>query len=58
MTSTNSADRVAFLPEYWYVPATLADLECRHGEIGGCDACELEAEQAALDRELELEAAR
>lgn len=55
MSTVDRAGRVHYLPEVWLVPDTLVDLECRHGEIGGCDACELEAEQAALDRELELE---
>lgn len=55
MSTVDRAGCVHYLPEVWLVPDTLADLECRHGEIGGCDACELEAEQAALDRELELE---
>ena len=58
MSTVDRAGRVHFLPEVWLVPDTLADLECRHGAIGTCDACELEAEQAALDRELELEAVR
>lgn len=48
-------NRVPYLPEVWLVPANLADLECRHGNLWPCDACELEAEQADLERELELE---
>lgn len=57
MSAVVKVNRVPYLPEMWWVPATLADLECRHGELGGCDACEVEAEQAALEREQELEVA-
>lgn len=55
MSTIDRAGRVHFLPEVWLVPDTLADLECRHGEIGGCDACELEADQQALGREVGIE---
>jgi hypothetical protein len=50
--------RVAVQAPTWFVPPTLADLECRHGNLWDCDACELDRERAALDRELELEAVR
>ena len=58
MTGTTSVDRVGFLPEYWFVPATLADLECRHGRIGTCDDCGDRDRQVDEQRELELEAVR
>ena len=58
MNGTNCVDRVGWLPEYWHVPATLADLECRHGELNGCTACDREDREAELDREPELEAVR
>lgn len=57
MTATNCVDRVGWLPELWYVPATLADLECRHGNLWPCDACEREAEQQALEAEVAAEVA-
>lgn len=42
MSAAAERYRVPFLPEVWLVPATLADLECRHGELGGCSRCQLE----------------
>lgn len=55
MSGIGAGARVPFLPEVWLVPATLADLECRHGELGGCTACDRDDRQAELERELELE---
>ena len=54
MNAAGEVYRVPFLPETWLVPATLADLECRHGRLGGCTDCELEADQSAIAGELEL----
>jgi hypothetical protein len=48
-------NRVPFLPEVWMVPITLADLECRHGELGGCDQCDLGVDDRELADDQALE---
>ena len=45
-------ERVPFLPEVWMVPATLADLECRHGLIGGCRECDAAAARRKEEDEM------
>lgn len=39
--SDERVDHVPFMPEVWLVPANLADLECRHGNLPGeCAECD------------------
>lgn len=58
MSGTTCVDRVGYLPEYWYVPPTLADLECRHGRLDDCAECEVDEHQVDEQAELEPEAVR
>ena len=50
MSGYSQVDRVEVLAPVWSVPATLADFECRHGNLGRCEACELE--RLELDEQL------
>lgn len=58
MSATNCVDRVGYLPEYWFVPPALADLECRHGRLDDCAECHVAEHHVAEQAELELEAVR
>lgn len=55
--SAGDDDRcVALLAPTWSVPATLADLECRHGRLDACVDCAGDDHQVD-EQQLELELA-
>ena len=58
MSAVDAEARVAVLAPTWSVPATLADFECRHGELSGCTRCAADDLQAELDRQLDLKVGR
>ena len=58
MSGLDRSTRIALQAPVWFVPATLADLECRHGRLDDCAECHLDERQVDEQLELELEAVR
>ena len=54
MSGDEQHERIAVLAPVWYLPPMLADLECRHGNIGACAKCQVADLEAEEQLELEL----
>lgn len=58
MNAAERSHRIALQAPVWFVPATLADLECRHGRLDDCAECLGDERQVDEQLELVLEAVR